>query len=80
MTTKLVDSKGRLALGNRYAGRMVLIDDSEPDRLIIIPAVAIPDREAWLYRNDEAINLVREGLAQAREGRFADSPADLDAD
>jgi hypothetical protein len=58
---------------------MVIIDDSDPDHIIITPAVAIPEREAWLYENPEALRRVREGLRQAREGCFAESP-DLEAD
>src|SRR5579862_2605 len=46
VTTKLVDSKGRLMLGNRLAGRMVIIDDSDPEHIVITPAVAIPECEA----------------------------------
>lgn len=80
MITKLVDAKGRLMLGNRFAGRMVLIDDSDPARVVITPAVAIPEREAWLYKNEEALKRVRKGLEQARERRFSDPSPDLDAD
>ena len=79
MTTKLVDSKGRLMLGNRLAGRMVIIDETDPDRIVITPAVAIPEREAWLYKNEEALKRVRKGLAEARARRFCEPP-DLDAD
>jgi hypothetical protein len=80
MTTKTLDSKGRLALGNQYAGTMVIVDDSNPDCIMIKPAVAIPTSEAWLYENDEALALVRMGLKQASEGDFSDSAPDLDAD
>ena len=31
MATKVVDSKGRIALGRHYAGRMVIIDDSDTE-------------------------------------------------
>jgi hypothetical protein len=80
MTTKLIDSKGRLMLGSGLAGRMVIIDDSDPNRIVICPAVAIPASEAWLYQNEEALDRVRLGLAQARAGDFADAPPDLGAD
>jgi hypothetical protein len=80
MTSKVVDSKGRLMLGSRLAGRMVIVDDSDPDCIVITPAVAIPEREAWLYKNEGAMNRVRAGLEQARQGRFSESPPDLDAD
>ncbi len=77
MITKLVDTKGRLSLGNKFAGRLVLVDDSDSDRIVITPAVAIPAREAWLYENKTALDLVRKGLAQAAAGQFSASPPDL---
>jgi hypothetical protein len=80
MTTKLVDKKGRLMLGSAFAGRMVIVDDSDPEQIVISPAVAIPEREAWLYKNKEALNRVRKGLQQARESQFSESPPDLDKD
>jgi hypothetical protein len=80
VTTKLVDNKGRLMLGNRLAGRMVIVDDSDPNRIVITPAVAIPEREAWLYKNAEALNRVRAGLEQARRGQLSANPPDLEAD
>lgn len=41
---------------------------------------AIPEQEAWLYRNNDALSLVQKGLEQARAGRFSETPPDLDAD
>lgn len=80
MTTKLIDGKGRLMLGSKLAGRMVIVDDSDPEHIIITPAVAIPEREAWLYKNKEALAAVRKGLEQARKGEYSNTPPDLDAD
>jgi hypothetical protein len=80
MTTKVVDSKGRIALGSRYVGRTVIVDDSDPEKIIIRPAVVIPESEAWLYRNKKALNSVRKGLAEANERRFANDAPNLDAD
>jgi hypothetical protein len=79
MITKVADSKGRVALGSDFAGRMLIIDDSDPARLILTPAVAIPEREAWLYKNPEALAAVRQGLEEARAGKFAAAP-DTNAD
>ncbi|HVA48336.1 MAG TPA: hypothetical protein VNH11_18360 [Pirellulales bacterium] len=42
--------------------------------------LAIPEREAWLYRNPEAMAAVRRGLEQARNGEFSGNPPDLGAD
>jgi hypothetical protein len=80
MTTKFVDSKGRISLGSHYAGRMVIIDDSNPERIIITPARAIPEAEAWLYENPVALGRVRQGLAEAAAGTCSGTPPDLDAD
>lgn len=80
MTTKVVDSKGRIALGSRFVGRTVIIDDSDPDKIVITPAVVIPESEAWLYRNKRALNSVRKGLAEAKARRFAKNAPALDED
>jgi hypothetical protein len=80
MTTKLIDKKGRLMLGTALAGRMVIVDDSDPNQIVISPAVAIPEREAWLYKNKEALSRVRKGLEEAREGDLSESPPDIEKD
>ncbi len=67
-------------LGTALAGRMVIVDDSDPNQIIISPAVAIPEREAWLYKNKVALSRVRKGLEQAKAGDFSESPPDLDDD
>ena len=74
MITRTIDSRGRLLMGEEYAGRMVIIDDRDPERLVIIPAVAIPEREAWLFRNPTALASLRKALDQAKEREFASSP------
>ena len=80
MTTKIIDSKGRLALGSDFAGRLVIVDDADPDKIIVTLARAIPEKEAWLYQNEEALRRVRRGLAQARERRFSETPPDIDGE
>jgi len=79
MTTKTVDARGRLTLGPAYANRLVIIRERDDGALEIIPAEAVPEREAWLHRNPEEMQAVQQGLAEAREGRFAEAP-DLHAD
>jgi hypothetical protein len=80
MTVKTVDKKGRLMLGSNFAGRLVIVDDTVPGKVTVSPAVAIPEREAWLYDNEIALRLVRAGLEEARAGEFSKSPPDLKAD
>jgi len=79
MITKTVDARGRLTLGPKYANRLVILREHEGGALEIIPAEAVPAGEAWLHRNPKALASVRQGLAEARQGRFAQRP-DLDAD
>ena len=79
MATKTVDARGRLTLGPAYANRLVIVQERDDGAIEIIPAEAVPEREAWLHTNPEAMRAVQQGLAEAREGRFAEPP-DLSAD
>ena len=78
MTTKTVDARGRIALGPRYANRLGIVREHKDGALEIIPAEAIPAREAWLFKNAEARKAVRAGIEEARSGKFAEPP-DLEA-
>ena len=80
MTTKTIDDKGRLALGSRFANRSVIIEETNESQIIITLAKVVPEREAWLYKNPKAMKSVLQGLSQAREGKFAINPPDIDAD
>ena len=80
MTTKVVDSKGRITLGSKFVGRTVIVDDSDPEKIVITPAVVIPEREAWLYAIPTALNSVRKGLAQAKAGKFSKQVPDVSKD
>ena len=71
---KNVDSKGRIALGSAFANSTVLIEEGEGGELIIKRASVIPEREAWLYNNKNALASVRRGLSEAAEGKFAKGP------
>lgn len=45
---------------------------NEAGQILLDPAVSVPVREMWLYKNPVALAKVREGLAQAAEGDFHD--------
>jgi ABC-type nitrate/sulfonate/bicarbonate transport system substrate-binding protein len=59
---------------------MVIVDDSDSTRLVITPAKAVPEHEAWLYQNPEALKSVLLGLAQAQADQYAADVPDVDAD
>jgi len=81
MTTKTVDPRGRLSLGKAFANRLVIIKKLEGGIIQVIPAEPVPAPEAWLYENREAFLAVKQGLEEARNGQFAESPdLDIDAD
>ena len=80
MTTKTLDAKGRVTLGSQFAGQTVVIDDSNPSCILIKPVVMIPAEEAWLYKNQTALDRVRHGLDEARRGNFTDSSPDVEGD
>lgn len=74
MTTKQLDSKGRLCLGKEFANRVVIVDDSDPTRIVVVPALVVPEHEAWLYKNPQVHAMVRQGIERARLGKFAATP------
>lgn len=63
------DAKGRIQLG-KLAKDIVRFQVIEEDNCIILrPEVAIPASEAWLYKNKEALESVKEGLRQSAAGK-----------
>ena len=78
-TTRQVDSKGRLTLGEKFAGRTVIVREIDETEIAVKLARIVPEREAWLYENPVALGMLRAGLAQSRAGELA-APPDLAAD
>jgi hypothetical protein len=76
--TRQADGRGRVSLGAAFANCTFLVEKTD-DGIVMRAARVIPEREAWLYENKEALARVREGLGQARVGKFAKGPS-LDED
>ena len=79
MTTKTADSKGRIALGKEFAGVPVIIEHINQFEIRVRKARVIPESEAWLWENQDALRTVKQGLKQAQAMDFAIGP-DLNAD
>lgn len=77
METKVVDSRGRLALGAKFAGKTVIVQESA-EQIVISPAVVIPEYAAWLWKNDAARKSLESGIEQARQLQFASNPPVID--
>ncbi len=41
----------------------------EEDRLILVPLIEIPEREAWIYKNKKALASLERGLQDAADGK-----------
>lgn len=78
--TKNADSKGRVTLGNAFANRTVIVESISDGEVLVKLARVIPEREAWLFKNGEALDSVRRGIAEARALRFSKNPPDLKGD
>lgn len=67
---KKIDSKGRLLLGEDFAGKFVLVEMRANGEFVVKPAAVIPVSEQWLYDNKEAHALVKKGLQEAKAGKL----------
>nr|WP_287715611.1 MULTISPECIES: hypothetical protein [unclassified Microcystis] len=47
--------------------------------LLLVPMVAIPEQELWVFQNPRVRESLKRGLAEARTGNLAEEPVDLDA-
>ena len=66
-----IDERGRLSLARfGFRSMQVVIDSTDDGGVIIHPAVALTAAEAAHYGNPEAIRLLEQALASAREGRL----------
>ncbi|MCS5707982.1 hypothetical protein CC99x_003600 [Candidatus Berkiella cookevillensis] len=68
MKTYTTDASGRLCLGKEFANKMFSLNVKEGN-IELIPVQVIPEKEAWLYKNQDALTAVRQGLEQAKQGK-----------
>ena len=73
------DDRGRVVLGEDLGRRRFQLLRNGDGDLLLRPVVTIPQREAWLYDNTEALGSVRRGLIEAREGQLSKNGPDLKA-
>ena len=56
---KVVGASGQISLGKEFAGRQVLVEQSEPGVWIVRTATVIPDNERWLNTPEVTVGLSR---------------------
>lgn len=72
---KRVGSSGQIALGKQYAGRDVLVDETEPGVWVIKVGRFIPESEKWLYEPN-----TKAALDRAIDWAEKNPPAETDLD
>ncbi len=73
-----LDSRKRVPLGRLLKGISTNLFNAEfvEGKIVLEPMKAIPEREAWLYENSEALASVKRGLKDAAQGRVTDFDPD----
>ena len=74
VTTKTTDSKGRLGLGKAFADKLVIVKQLAEGVVQITRAQAVPEAEAWLYKDRAAFEMVMRGIEDAKSGRLSAGP------
>jgi hypothetical protein len=74
-SVKLVGTNGQISLGKQFAGRQVLVEETEPGVWLIRTATVIPDNERWIHQ-PSAIRGLERALAWAQTNPPQDSSTD----
>jgi len=67
-----VDAKKRISISKAASQKEVdsyAMYVNEAGQIVLDPQVTIPAAEAWLYKNPQALAMVREGLEEAKSGK-----------
>ena|SRR5260221_2643654 len=71
---KVADAKGRVLLGPNVANQSVQVEESGVGEWTVRLIEAVPIKEAWLFKNPEALRRMQNGLRQAQNREFAADP------
>lgn len=76
MIVKSVGSNGQITLGKEFAGRLVMLDQTEPGVWMLKLGQFIPDNEKWLH-TPTATKLLARGLELAARTPARETDLDL---
>lgn len=67
-----LDSQNRVTLGKLLSGISSKLFDAKvvDGKIVLEPMEAVPEKEAWLYKNPKALKSVMKGLHDAQEGKI----------
>jgi len=67
------DKKKRVVLPKELVGEDMTfhIYSNSLGQILLDPQITVPASEAWLFKNHEALDLVRQGLSDAANGKIS---------
>jgi len=67
------DDRNRITLGKYLKNfkRLKVFQDSRGE-ILLVPIVEVPASELWVYQNQNAMESLQKGLADAKAGRIAE--------
>ncbi|MGD0779344.1 MAG: hypothetical protein ABR954_00990 [Dehalococcoidales bacterium] len=67
------DNKKRVVLPKQVVGEDITFNiyHNSLGQILLDPQITIPASEAWLFKNPKSLNLVRQGLADAANGKLS---------
>jgi hypothetical protein len=71
---KVADSKGRISLGPAVAYQQVQVEERGVGEWTVRLVEPVPVKEAWLFKNPEALRRFQHGYQQAQKREFAADP------
>jgi len=75
-----LDSQNRATLGRLLKGISTKLFDARlvEGKIVLEPMEAVPEKEAWLYKNPKALQSVLKGLKDAQAGKIKELNLDED--
>lgn len=64
------DARGRITLGAQLKTKQFRVFKNALGQILLDPLVSIPEREHWLWENQEALKSVKQGLQEASDGEI----------
>ncbi|MEP6755666.1 MAG: hypothetical protein ABJA67_09210 [Chthonomonadales bacterium] len=66
------DGRGRIALGPEVEHSMFSVSQNQHGQILLTPVEQVPSHEMWLLKNPEAMESIKRGIEDAKNGRIHD--------
>lgn len=68
----VADKRGRITLGTEVKTKEFRVLQNDLGQILLDPIVQIPERELWLWQNQQALKSIKQGLQEANTGEIHD--------